>query len=191
MFVNDVDLDESMKLELKRHANAKQKEPEFMFPESLSVNLDNAPAYWFLNALHLLLAHNESGEGAYSLIHLSAPPELETPYHIHHDEDEAFYVLEGEITVIRNGEKIVSGPGSYIFLPRGVPHGFRVSSANGSKVLIHVIPGGKVGFVSMMLEMATPVWDRHNLPAATPPDLKRLGALCEQNSISILGILPT
>jgi quercetin dioxygenase-like cupin family protein len=162
-----------------------------MPPQSLSVTLDNAPAYWFLNALHLLLAYNESGEGAYSLIHLSAPPELETPYHLHHNEDEAFYVLEGEIIVIRNGEKIVAGSGSYVFLPRGVPHGFRVSSAKGSKVLIHAIPGGDVGFVAMMLEMATPIQDRHNLPTATPPDLKRLGALCEQNSISILGILPS
>jgi quercetin dioxygenase-like cupin family protein len=161
-----------------------------MLPEPSNVNLDNAPVYWFLNALHLLLAHNESGEGAYSLVHLSAPPELETPYHLHHDEDEAFYVLEGELIVIRNGEKIMAGPGTYVFLLRGVPHGFRVSSAMGSNVLIHAIPGGKVGFVAMMLEMATPIQDRHNLPAATPPDLKQLGALCEQNNISILGIFP-
>lgn len=160
-----------------------------MIPELGSVNLDNAPAYWFLNALHLLLVHNESEDCAYSLIHLTAPPELETPYHLHHTEDEAFYVLEGELTVIRGGEKIVAGPGSYIFLPRGVPHGFRSSSDKDSKVLIHVIPGGKVGFVGMMLEMAIPVPDRHKLPAATPPDLKRLGSLCEQNNISVLGPL--
>ena len=76
--------------------------------------------------------------------------------------------------VARFRSKIVAGPGSYIFLPRGVPHGFRVSCANGSKVLIHVIPGGKVGFVGMMLEMATPIQDRHKLPAAMPPDIKQL-----------------
>jgi quercetin dioxygenase-like cupin family protein len=161
-----------------------------MFSKSVSVNLDNAPAYWFLNALHLLLAHNESGDSAYSLIYLPAPPRFETPYHLHHAEDEAFYVLEGELTVILDGEKIVAGPGSYVFLPRGVPHGFRSSSDKDSRVLIHVIPGGEVGFVGMMLEMAIPVRDRHKLPEATPPDLKKLNALCEQNKISILGPLP-
>jgi quercetin dioxygenase-like cupin family protein len=155
-----------------------------------SINLANAPAYWFLNALHLLLADNESEDGAYSLIHLTAPPGLETPYHLHQAEDEAFYVLEGELTVIRDGEKIVAGPGSYIFLPRGVPHGFRNTGDRDSRVLIHVIPGGEVGFVGMMLEMATPIHDRQNLPAAAPPDLKRLGSLCEQNNISVLGPLP-
>jgi quercetin dioxygenase-like cupin family protein len=161
-----------------------------MISELANINLDNAPAYWFLNALHVLLAHNESGEGVYSMIHLTAPPGLETPYHLHHGEDEAFYVLEGELTVIRDGEKIVAGPGSYIFLLRGVPHGFRSTSDKVSRVLIHVIPGGKVGFVGMMLATAIPIPDRHRLPAVIPPDPKKLSALCEQNNISVLGPLP-
>ncbi len=157
---------------------------------SSSVNLETAPAYWFLNSLHLLLALNETEEGAYSLLHLTAPPQFETPYHLHHDEDEAFYILDGEVTVIRDGEEIVAGPGSYIFLPRGVPHGFKSSSDKDSHVLIHAIPGGKVGFVAMMLAMATPIQDRNKLPEPTPPDFKRLAELCEQNKISILGPLP-
>jgi quercetin dioxygenase-like cupin family protein len=158
--------------------------------ELLSVNLDTAPAYWFLNALHLLLAHNESEHGAFSLIHLTAPPGFETPYHLHHAEDEAFYVLEGELAVIRDEETILAGPGSYLFLPRGVPHGLRSNSDKDSRVLIHAIPGGKVGFVAMMLEMAVPIHDRHKIPKANPPDLKKLDTLCEQNNISILGPLP-
>jgi quercetin dioxygenase-like cupin family protein len=161
-----------------------------MFSEAFNVNLDNAPAFWFLNALHLLLARNDSEDGAYSLIHLTVPPRFETPYHVHHAEDEAFYVLEGEITVVHGGQKSVAGPGSYMFLPRGVPHGFRSSSDNDSRILIHAIPGSKAGFVGMMLEMAVPVHDRHRLPEATPPDLKKLNELCSQHGINILGSLP-
>ena len=161
-----------------------------MSSELLNVNLGDAPAYWFLNALHLLLAHNESGHGPYSLIHLTATPPFETPYHVHQAEDEAFYVLEGELTVVRDGKKFVAGPGTYVFLPRRVPHGFRSSSEKTSRVLIHAIPGGRVGFVGMMLEMAEPVRDRQRLPEATPPDLERLRTLCEKNGIRILGPLP-
>jgi quercetin dioxygenase-like cupin family protein len=179
-----------LKFNLQEHANVSWEELRIMSSELISVNLDSAPAYWFLNALHVLLAHNVSEDGAYSLIHLAAPPGLETPYHLHHAEDEAFYVLEGELTAIRDGEKIVAGPGSYIFFPRGVPHGFRSTSDKDSRVLIHVIPGGKVGFVGMMLAMAIPIPDRHRLPAATPPDPKKLSAMCEQNNISVLGPLP-
>jgi quercetin dioxygenase-like cupin family protein len=161
-----------------------------MLSEFVSENLDNAPAFWFLNALHILLAANLTEDGAYSLIHLTASPGFETPYHLHQTEDEAFYVLDGELIVIHDGKKIVAGPGSYIFLERGVPHGFRNSGDQESRLLIHTIPGGKVGFVGMMLEMAVPLRDRDKLPEATPPDLKRLSELCEQNKIRILGPLP-
>jgi len=154
-----------------------------------TTTLDEAPAYWFLNALHILLAKSESTGGVYSLIHLTASPGFGTPYHLHHTEDESFYVLDGEFTFICDGKKTALGAGGYIFLPRGIPHGFRCSSEKNSRVLIHVMPGGKVGFVGMMLEMALPV-RKGALPEPTPPDLQRLKALCEQNKIDILGLLP-
>jgi quercetin dioxygenase-like cupin family protein len=151
--------------------------------------LDDAPAYWFLNALHILLARNESEGGAYSLIHFTGSPGFTTPYHVHHTEDEAFYVLDGKLTVIVDGKKMVLGANAYLFLPRGVPHGFRCSGEKDSHVLTHVMPGGKVGFVGMMLDMATPVRG-HVLPQPTPPDLPKLKALCEKHKIDILGPLP-
>jgi mannose-6-phosphate isomerase-like protein (cupin superfamily) len=90
-----------------------------------TTSLADAPAYWFLNAVHILLARSDSEGGSYSLMHLATPPGFSTPYHVHHDEDEALYVLEGELTFICDGRELVRGAGSYMFLPRGVPHGFR------------------------------------------------------------------
>jgi quercetin dioxygenase-like cupin family protein len=154
-----------------------------------TATLDDAPAYWFLNAPHILLARSESEGGAYSLLHLAGSPGFATPYHVHHNEDEAFYVLEGELTAICDGKKVVLGAGGYIFLPRGVPHGFRCSGEKDFRVLIHVMPGGEVGFVGMMLEMGVPI-ERGVVPKAVAPDLQRLKALCEKNEIDILGPLP-
>jgi mannose-6-phosphate isomerase-like protein (cupin superfamily) len=62
-----------------------------------ATTLDDAPAYWFLNTLHILVAKSQSTGGAYSLIHLTATPGFATPYHLHHMEDEAFYVFAGKI----------------------------------------------------------------------------------------------
>jgi quercetin dioxygenase-like cupin family protein len=149
--------------------------------------LDNAPAYWFLNSLHILLAKSESTGGAYSLVHFTAPQGFASPYHLHHTEDEAFYVLDGEVAFICDGKKTVLGAGGSIFLPRGIPHGLR--SEKDSRLLIHVMPGGRVGFMGMMLEMAVPATERV-LTHAEPPDLQRLKALCEKNKIDILGPLP-
>jgi quercetin dioxygenase-like cupin family protein len=160
-----------------------------MRSEIQSTTLDTAPAYWFLNALHILLANSESEGGSYSLIHLTAPPGFITPYHVHHTEDEALYVLDGELTAICDGKKIVLQAGAYLFLPREVPHGFRCSSEETAHVLVHAMPGGRVGFVAMMLEMSIPV-ERHALPQPTPPDLQKLKALCDKNKIDVLGPLP-
>src|SRR3984885_8760461 len=145
-----------------------------MHPETpQAATLDNAPAYWFLNTLHGLLAKSQSTGGAYSLIHLTATPGFASPYHLHHMEDEAFYVLDGEFTFFCGEKKTVLGSGGYIFLPRGVPHGLRCSSEKDSRLLIHVIPGAEVGVVGMMLEMAVPARERV-LREPVAPDLEAL-----------------
>jgi quercetin dioxygenase-like cupin family protein len=154
-----------------------------------TTTLDDGPAYWFLNNLHILLAKSESTGGAYSLVHLTASPGFETPYHLHHSEDESFYVLEGEFTFICEGKKTVLGAGGYIFLPRGRPHGFRSNSEKDARILTHVLPGTEVGFIGMMTEMAVPGRERV-LKEPTPPDLQRLRAVCAKNKIDILGPLP-
>src|SRR4051812_49914743 len=45
--------------------------------------------------------------------------------HVHADEDDAFYILEGEMTFSFGGEEAVAGPGTFVLVPPGVEHGFR------------------------------------------------------------------
>jgi quercetin dioxygenase-like cupin family protein len=160
-----------------------------MLPEisHRSVSTTNGPAYWFLNSLNIVLATSESTGGAYSLVHHTAPAGHATPYHLHHDEDEAFFVLDGEFTFIRERKKTVLGPGEYIFLPRNSPHGMRCTGATPSTMLILAMPG--TGFVGMMTEMATPA-EQRILPIPTAPDVERLTMLCTKFKIDILGPLP-
>jgi quercetin dioxygenase-like cupin family protein len=154
-------------------------------PQSTSVM--EAPAYWLLNGLYTVIATTESTGGAYSLVHLAAPPGHGTPYHVHRNEDEAFYVLEGEFTVICNGKKSVAGPGGYIFLPRNLPHGFRCSASVPSAMLTLAMPGS--GFVGMITEMEEPAKDRR-LPLPAAPDFEKLARTCAKHQIDILGPLP-
>jgi quercetin dioxygenase-like cupin family protein len=115
-----------------------------------SVSPTNGPAYWFLNSLNVVLATSESTGGAFSLVHHTARPDHATPYHLHHDEDEAFFVLDGEFTFIRERKKTVLGPGEYIFLPRNSPHGIRCTDTAPSTMLILAMPG--TGFVGMFIQ---------------------------------------
>jgi quercetin dioxygenase-like cupin family protein len=154
---------------------------------SRSASPADGPAYWFLNSLNIVLATSESTGGAFSLVHHTAPPGHATPYHLHHVEDEAFFVLDGEFTFVCDGKKTILGPGGYIFLPRNIPHGIRCTGSAPSKLLILATPG--TGFVGMMIEMAEPAKERV-LPVPTAPDLEKLTMLCAKYKIDILGPLP-
>jgi quercetin dioxygenase-like cupin family protein len=154
-------------------------------PQALSQ--EEGSTFWFLNNLITVKATTESTGGSYSLCHQVSPPGAATPYHLHHFEDEAFYILEGESTFICDGQKTIAGPGEYLFLPRGIPHGIRVTGARPTTMLILAMPG--TGFVGMMQEMGEPAAERV-LPKPAPPDMKKLTRLCAKYGIDLLGPLP-
>ncbi len=96
-------------------------------------------------------------------------------------------MLDGESTFICDGKKTVAGPGEYLFLPRGIPHGIRVTGSKPTVMLILAMPG--TGFVGMMEEMGEPARERV-LPAPSHPDIEKLTRLCAKYQIEILGPLP-
>lgn len=155
--------------------------------EPWSVTTEEGPAYWFLNGLCTVKATTASTGGAYSLVHEIMPAGHGTPYHLHHHEDEAFYVLDGAFAFICDGKKTVLGPGGYIFLPRRIPHGLRVEGTRPGTMLILAMPG--TGFVGMMQEMGEPATERV-LPKPAAPNMEKLARLCEKYGIDILGPLP-
>lgn len=127
-------------------------------------------AVWFLANLMVVKATAATTNGGYGLVESLVPPGSSPPLHIHEREDETFYVLEGALRV-RCGDDIYDAPqGSYIFLPRGVPHTFRVESATPARLLTLITPGGGEG---VFVDGGRPA-ERPTLPPPGAPDLKRL-----------------
>ena len=114
--------------------------------------------------------------------HLSMPPGLASPYHVHHNEDEAFYVLEGEMAFVCGGKWLIAGPGTYVYGPREIPHGFKVVGTAPARMLLLCAPAGFERFVR---ELSAPV---DAVPA--PPDMAVLVATAAKYHVDILGPLP-
>ena len=57
------------------------------------------------------------------------PPGYRVPLHVHAEEDELFYILEGEITLDSAEGPCTAGPGAFVHLPHGVAHGYRNAGA--------------------------------------------------------------
>ena len=64
------------------------------------------------------------------------------PVHVHHNEEEVIHVIEGDYEFWLDGEVVPVAAGASIFLPRGVPHTFRVVSAGPGRNLTILTPGG-------------------------------------------------
>ena len=134
-------------------------------------------AVWVLGGqlLTLKVTAEQTG-GAYSLFEDTVPPQNGTPPHIHHREDESFYVVEGEFEFLRDGETIRAGAGSLVYVPRGSLHAFKNVGEEKGRLLLSQTPGGlHERFFEEIGEEAT---DRTTPPVgAKSPDLLALVAV--------------
>ena len=147
------------------------------------VNTREDAAFRFLGIPSLMRGTAETTNGAFGLMeHRGMPPGFASPYHTHHLEDECFYVLEGEMAFVCGGQWIKAGPGSFVYGPREIPHGFKVIGDRPACMLLMCTPGGFEGFV---LEQAMPIGE-----PPVPPDMPKLIALATKYGIDIHGPLP-
>ena len=93
----------------------------------------------------LLRAPAETTGGAFTLFE-EVPPLVDTPKHVHENEDELFRVLEGEHVFEVGDQEFRAGPGGLVFAPRGVPHAQRRVVPNEGRLLVLTSPGGFEGF---------------------------------------------
>jgi len=96
---------------------------------------------WYNGSLMTFLATGKDTHGQFALIEAVARKGNVPPPHIHHREDETFYVLEGEVEVSVGDRTIKGTPGTTFFLPRDVPHSFTIESEQ-SRMLILLTPAG-------------------------------------------------
>ena len=143
------------------------------------VNTTDEPPIYFLGLPTILRATGQTTNGAFGLVENLMPPGFASPYHTHHLEDEAFYVLEGDMAFVCDGDWTIGGPGTYVFGPRNIPHGFKVLGDAPARMLLLCVPGGFDQFVVEMSE-----------PTPAPPDMARLMAVAAKYRVDILGPLP-
>ena len=90
-------------------------------------------------------ASGEQTGDAFTLLEADEPPGFGPPMHIHREAAEAFFVLAGEYIIFVRDEEYACPAGSFIFIPAGVPHGFRVGSQASRKLNLYT-PAAMVGY---------------------------------------------
>src|SRR5262245_6180148 len=153
--------------------------------ELYSLAREEGTAIWSMGVLMRVTATGEQTGGHCSLVDELVPAGHATPLHIHHAEDETFYVLEGEVTIFCRDQRLKAGPGTDVYGPRGIAHGFR-AEAGPARLLILYTPSG---FDQFLIEMGRPAKEMV-LPPAEHPDREKLIALAAKYQTEVLGPLP-
>ena len=122
---------------------------------------------WFFGMLAEVKASAADTGGQYTLLEITAPAGLETPLHVHYNEDEGFHVLEGSATIRVGDETVELAAGQHAFGPREIPHKLTVGP-EGARMLWVLTPGGFEDFVE---EASVPAEARTvPPPSVVPPE---------------------
>jgi mannose-6-phosphate isomerase-like protein (cupin superfamily) len=118
--------------------------------------------------------------GSFSLLEAAEPPGFGPPMHTHEDAGEAFYVLEGEYLIFVVNQEYRCPAGSFVFIPAGRVHGFRVGDVASRKLNIYT-PAAMVGYFDDLERAAA---------SADPLDDESLVSMAARHNMRLLGPVP-
>lgn len=138
---------------------------------------------WSLGGRFTIKLADASADGRFSLVESVAFRSTEPPLHVHQREDEAWYVLDGEMTFHVGDSVLNATSGSFVFAPMGIAHSFTVD-VEPTRVLVLTAPSG---FEHFALELGVPAGDDRPPSELTVPGPETLGPVAERYGIKIVG----
>ena len=148
---------------------------------------EDGEALWFFGMLVTMKATAEQTGGRFLLIEEVAPRGTATPLHVHPEDDESFYVLEGEMTFyLEDGQPIPATAGSFVHIPKGyVPHAFQVESETARFLVLTRPPHER-----FIRAAAEPAQARTLPPPEAPVDMEKVMSAARANGIEMIGPPP-
>ena len=139
--------------------------------------------------VYTILASSAETGGDYIALEALVPPDGGPPPHIHHDQIETFYILEGEMEITVGNQVYEAKAGDFVHVSKDTPHSFKNRSRTTTKMIFTFVPAGDIeeffresfkettdrhaplepltdAFIQRMLESA----DRHDIEILPPPE---------------------
>jgi quercetin dioxygenase-like cupin family protein len=147
---------------------------------------EDGEAFWGFGSLWTIKASAEQTNGRFSFIEELAPRGAGTPLHVHQEDDETFYVLEGELTFyLDEDQPVAASAGSFVHIPGGVVHAFEVTSET-ARYLIITTPQHERFYRAAFGDPA----QSRSLPPEGELDMERIETAAQEYKVEILGPPP-
>jgi quercetin dioxygenase-like cupin family protein len=142
---------------------------------------------WFLDTLVTIRVPHDAGDDGISVLEILAPCGDSPPQHVHHNEDEVFHLLQGELLVRVDDQDMTVRAGDILCAPKGIPHTYRVTSDEGARFTVTTINGE---FEEIVRTAARPA-ETATLPTPSGPptdeQIAALSAICAANNVDLIG----
>ena len=145
-----------------------------------------ADVWWKTGRVTVKTGPEQTG-GAFSQIEVEDPLGGGPPLHVHHNEDETFYILEGSVTMFVGGERIDLEAGDYCFGARNVPHAYLVRSER-ARMLVTISPSGSE---QLFVSLGIPVTGAEPPTDSVLPPMPEMVRLFAGYGAEILGPPPS
>jgi len=129
---------------------------------------------WLLGGRYTFKVTGKQTGGSYGTVEAECFPGDEAPPHVHHREDESFYIIEGEMSFLLGDKSFLAKSGAFLHIPRGMVHAFKNNTRSVVRMLVTYSPAGFEQFFDRVGRPAEPGVPR---PAIDPEDeLRRVVA---------------
>ncbi|MCA1698702.1 MAG: cupin domain-containing protein [Actinobacteria bacterium] len=155
--------------------------------DPVAVPSEQGEARWWFGGLAVVKATAADTGGQMTILEITEPPNGEGPLHVHHSEDEGFWILDGSATFEIGDQTIEARAGDYLFGPRDIPHRYS-TGPDGCRMLFIFTPGGFEGVLRATSRPAA----RRALPTAaedTPAsddEMQRMQAAIQAHGCELL-----
>lgn len=150
----------------------------------IHVEAGEGRAFWVGTSLVICKAGSLETEGRYAMFESCDQPHSGPPMHVHHREDESYYILEGDYEFHTPGAPPVrSRPGAFVHIPRDVVHTYKNVAATPGRMVVLTVPAGLERFFA---EIGQPVVDP-STPPSSLPDLAQMAAIARKYDLEVVG----
>jgi len=151
--------------------------------QEITTEAGQGEARWWFGGLAVIKATAEDTDGQLTIVEVTEPPGMEAPLHVHHREDEGFWILDGEVTLYVGDETIEAKAGDFAWGPRDVPHRYTVGP-NGCRMLFLCTPAG---FENLVRDTSVPAKTRTLPPAGEgEPDMETVASVAQRYGAELL-----
>lgn len=147
------------------------------------LNKGEGSSFWVLGDLYTFKVTGEKTNGAFTVIDQVIQPQSGPPPHIHHREDESFYVVEGRFSFLCGGKQSVLEAGSFVYIPKGTMHTFKNIEEKQGRLLVIITPAGLEEF---FYAIGTPATNTTTAPAFDPSVIEKLMQLAKDYQMDIV-----